>query len=352
MIKFTCFLAALLFLSNDLFSQQNLSRIAGIEFYEPYDYHYQLNQREKEWLKKKGVQERTSLHRDKSGQQTKTLDAYDREGNLLTHAYYDKNNELISETNYSYNEQHRLIAYQSRYKKRFHSARFSYNAAGAITEVRGYNSSGAYFGKQQTYHATGKVLSTRIFEKDSVQPLKQLDYEYYPDQSLKAIHYSEKGKRVYTWVYDCKPQGEMLGVKTSDTTRICIREEFDADGHRVVWRQEFDKKGEPEKIKLVFDMDSTLLYTASFDAADHLKSETTFFRDGGELTRRYRKKGMLQSSYETVYNPQKQLVKKSSTYKNWFSSTWYAYENELMTMTTYLSGRQLSVTEYRYVFFQ
>lgn len=332
-------------------SQTASAVIATIDFYEPYDYYHQQNQREKQDLKKNKVQSRTSSHRNEQGKLTKTVETFDEEGNLISYEYFDEKKNLVSESHYVYNDQYQMTYCRGRYKNKVHSARIAYNDAGAMTEIRGYNIKGEYYGKKITYNGDGKVASTLLFRKDSTTVYKQLDYEYYADKSLKTIHYFEKGELKYTWVYDCKPEGEMLGVKTEDTTRVCIKEEVDANGNRVVWRQEFNRKGEPVKVKTIFDKDSSMLYWASFDAENRLKRETTFFKDGGEFTQGYDKKGNSLSTYETLYNSQRQMVKKGQTYKKWFSTYWYSYNNSLLATSTYLSKRAMRVTEFQYTFF-
>ncbi|MBI3136671.1 MAG: hypothetical protein HYZ14_18500 [Bacteroidetes bacterium] len=339
-------------LSVGIHAQLHLAQVAGFEFFEPYDYYHSRNQQqEKEWLNEKNVRERTSIYRNKNGQQSKLVEKYDSEGNILSYQSYNVKGELVGEGTFFYDQKHQLIATSGRYKKKTSTARYFYNEAGKMTEIRSYNRKGDYYGRLNGYDETGKITVAKLFYKDSIVANKRLEYEYYADASIKTIRFFEKDKLKNTWVYDCKPEGEMLGVKTEDTTRVCIKEEFDAAGNRVVWRQEFNKKGEPEKIKTVFDKDSNILYSASFDAENRMKRQTTFFKDGGDFQEGFTKRGKVLSTHETIYNTDHQLVKKSSTYKNWFSSNWYSYSNGLMTTSTYLSKRGMSVTEYQYAFY-
>jgi hypothetical protein len=314
------------------------------------DYYHQKNQREKESLQKNKVQSRTVLHYI-GDKKTKSVETYDQFGNILTYDHYDKKGQHSVSYRYTYDSKQRPVLYTYKYGKKQSWNRVEYDASGLLKRSRGYNSKGDYFGREEFKREDGKMLAITIWEKDSLSPQKRLDYEYYEDGSLKTIRYFFKSKLKYTWSYDCKPEGELLGVKQKDSTTICIKEEYDAQGNRVVWKQEFNRKGDLVKTKMVFDKDSTLLLIESYSADEILQSQHTFFKDGGDLYFSYGKKSKIQYMSESIYNLNKQLAKRSTVYGRQFSNTWYSYEGDLIKSHTYMNRHQTSFSEYSYTYF-
>ncbi|MBK6952631.1 MAG: hypothetical protein IPH24_11440 [Crocinitomicaceae bacterium] len=177
------------------------------------------------------------------------METYDQFGNILTYNHFNKKGENTVTYTYTYDSKQRPVFYKYRYGKKQSWSSVEYDASGLLKRSRGYNAKGDFIGREEFKREDGKMLAVTIWEKDSLSPYKRLDYEYYEDGSLQTIRYFFKSKLKYTWSYDCKPEGELLGVKQKDSTTICIKEEYDSKGNRVVWKQEFNRKGDLVKNK-------------------------------------------------------------------------------------------------------
>jgi hypothetical protein len=332
-------------------AQYGFPSMVEFEMHYSEDYYLQKNRSEKESIQKNKVESRTIVHFS-GDKQTKSVETYDHNGNILTYDHFNiKGDHTISYT-YTYDPKQRPVFYTYRYGKKQSWSRVEYDASGSLKRSRGYNSKGDFFGREEFKREDGKMLAITIWEKDSLSPYKRLDYEYYEDGSLKTIRYFFKSKLKYTWSYDCKPEGELLGVKQKDSTTICIKEEYDSKGNRVVWKQEFNRKGDLVKTKRVYEQDSILVLIESFDAEERLRSQTTFFKDGGELYLTFDKKGEVQYSSESIYNLNKQLAKKSTSFGRYFSNTWYSYEGDLIKSSTVMNKQHTSFSEYTYSYFK
>lgn len=332
------------------FGQSGMITIAGSQLLYSDDYYLQKNEREKESLQKNKVQSRTII-KFTGDKKTKTVETYNGFGNILTYDHYNKKGDHTIAYAYTYDSQQRPVFLKYRYGKKESWSSVEYDASGMLKRTRGYSTNGDFFGREEFKREDGKMLAITIWEKDSLSPYKRLDYEYYEDGSLKTIRYFFKSKLKYTWSYDCKPEGELLGVKQKDSTTICIKEEYDSNGNRVVWKQEFNRKGDLVKTKMVFDKDSTLFLIESYSAHATLQSQHTFFKDGGDLYFSYDKKGKVHYTSESIYNTHKQLVKRSTAYGRQFSNTWYAYEGDLIKSHTFMNRHQTSFSEYSYTYF-
>lgn len=332
------------------FGQPGIIPIAGSELLYSDDYYLQKNQREKETLQKNKVQSRTVLHHN-GDKQTKSVETYDQFGNILTYDHFNKKGDHTTSYTYTYDSQQRPVFLKYRYGKKESWSSVEYDASGLLKRTRGYSTNGDFFGREEFKREDGQMLAITIWKKDSLSPYKRLDYEYYQDGSIKTIRYFFKSKLKYTWSYDCKPEGEMLGVKQKDSTTVCIKEEYDANGNRVVWKQEFNRKGDLVKTKMVYDKDSILLLLESYSADDRKYSQQTFFKDGGQLFLVFDKKGNISYMTESIYNLNKQLAKKSTAYGRQFSNTWYSYEGDLIKSHTFMNRYQTSFSEYSYTFF-
>ena len=345
---FTFFIAAACFVN----AQNQLGQIAGYEFYERYEYYTNRTDLDSETLKENKIQTRVSIDRFKSGSETKTIEKFDTNGKLISRQYFNKKGVLYSDYTYTYNDKKELVGYHYSYGKKSGSARMKYDEAGRLLETRGYTVKGEYFGRTDAYNTNGRVTLTELFRKDSLKSYKRIEYDYYEDQSIKSIRYFEGDKLKYTWSYDCKPEGELVGIKVSDTTHVCIKEEFDEAGNRVRWTQEFNKKGEVEKTMTVYASDSLILSSSRFNNEGQLTSKTTFFKNGGHMYQVYDKNGEVTYTVETIYNDDRQVVKRSNESKKWYSGHWYSYTGDLLATATYMSKNLYYVTEYQYEFYQ
>lgn len=345
-------LAVLAFLfSFSNYAQMNMGYIIGYEFANQYDPGFNSNQTEKELLSEKNIKTRTINVQLRDGKNSTEIEEFDQDGNLILYQRYNHKNELMSKTEYRYNSNQQLIYVSYWYNNKTSHSHKLYDKEGHLTETRGYDSKGNFRGRTDVYGSNNKLLSTQLFEKDSIHPFKRLDYEYYEDNSIKSIRYFEKTKLKYTWSYECRPEGELMSTKSEDTSLVCIKQEIDSAGNNVTWRQELNKKGELQKVKRVTDKDGNSILTAHYNKDGIKSSETIHFKDGGYLQTYYDKKGNAASWRETVYNQEGSLILSSYSGNKWYYYSWNSYTNGLVSNSTYVSKKNLKVTEYTYTYF-
>lgn len=337
-------------LLNQSFAQNDLLPIAGSQLLYSDDYYQQKNQPEKETLQKNKVRSR-SIVQITGDKRTKTVETYDEFGNILTYDYFNKKGENSVSNSFTYDSKQRPVFVKYKYGKKQAWQSFEYDASGLLKRSRGYNTKEEFFGREEFSREDGKMLAITIWQKDSISPYKRLDYEYHEDGKIKTIRYFFKSDLKYTWSYDCKPEGELQGTKQKDTTTICIKEEHDASGKRIVWKQELNRKGDLIKTKMVYEKDSTLILSESYDMDERLLSQRNYFKDGGELFFSYDKKGNVYYTSETIYNTNKQLVKRSSAHGKQFSNHRYFYSGDLLTTSIFTNRYQTTVSEYGYTYY-
>jgi hypothetical protein len=73
----------------------------------------------------------------------------------------------------------------------------------------------------------------------STNPYSSYQYDYYPDKKQKTTRYYKKNKLKHIWNYDCDPRGKMV---KKDTTLICMKENIDLTGRKVVTSHYTDSK--------------------------------------------------------------------------------------------------------------
>ena len=227
---------------------------------------------------------------------------------------------------------------------------YSYNENGQLIERITVDRKGKYNCVKIKYNSEGNIVLKEIYKTDKVNPIKSLAYKFYEDGSKESTTFVEKGKVKYVWHFDCKFEGELLNVKTKDKSTICIKEEIDPNGNRIVWTREFNEKGALTKTKTTFKNDSVWVKTEVFTENDLLLNKRVLKSDGGFTSIQY-KKGKQISTYETFMNKNDQRIKSVSTRKKTRSTHLYQYINTIKTLEVSMYNRQTYVDEFTYTFY-
>lgn len=341
-----------LFLGSSNIAQTNFWKETKGEFNRNryFGYEFENLKKEREVLAEKKVKQRKKVVYSKK-YSSKTTQEFDREGRIvrmkkefpkrhyLTEYTYDSNGLLIS-----------LKTTNSNGKKSF--VEYEYNADGKMTSVIWTNSKSEYYATSHKYDSEGRKVLTQNFRKDSLVPYSSLTQSYYEDGSRKSTVFRKKGKIKHEWKYDCKPEGELVNVKKKDQSTICVKEEKDSEGNRVVWTNEFNEKGNLTKIKRTYSADSILVKSETYDLKGNLKRSLAKNETGGFKFLSFNKKGEIASHYEYFFNDQKQEVKYVSRYRRYEYTRINKYDNSLKTLEVSISNRSTSVYELDYEFYQ
>lgn len=228
-----------------------------------------------------------------------------------------------------------------------------YTSRGSVAEEMRYYSKKKFVGHTYQYDASGNLTFHKVYnEKNQTEPLHVLEYAYWEDGSKKTTTYRKKGKVKYVWNFDCKPEGELLGVKKKDESMICILEELDVDGNRVVWKREFDEKGNLIKTKTVYGSDSLALSRMIYDSDDRLIYEYQTAENGNKYRVSYDKKGNVSRRTDWEYNSDQKLTKVMRSDKKGTSQLMlYSYEGDLETTEVRVYKRSTYIKETDYTFY-
>lgn len=98
-------------------------------------------------------------------------------------------------------------------------------------EIVIYKKGGKDIKQRVEYKIDGDFLTQTNYYKSNNQIYQMWKYEYSDDKKLaKTTLYNKKGKVIYTWVHDCKPEGELTTMKSKDTALVCRKVEVNPDG--------------------------------------------------------------------------------------------------------------------------
>jgi len=274
---------------------------------------------------------------DQEGRLTKTKKTYKSHVSYREYSYDSNGN--ISERKYT------------NPKGKTKTSNYIYNEKNALISKNTINYNGKYRGEKLTYNANGEILTHNIYEKDETTPTKTLEHTYYENGEKEHTIYKVNGKIKYEWRYDCKPEGELLNIKNKDKSTICIKEEYDKNGNKTVWKREFNQKGNLVKTKTTFKNDSVWKSTEIYTKSDRLFYSSYSKKDGGTISINYTKKGAVSSKHETYLNENRKLTKVEFSQKRWAYTNLYNYKKGLKKSTINIYKRFITVDEYNYTHF-
>jgi YD repeat-containing protein len=334
--------------------------------------------KEKDRFKEHQVKSRELIHYS-NGEKIRTTQFFNTDG-LVTKISREIKGKVHS-INYSYDESNNVIEIESTNSKNEKwRTQYYYDKENRLIGRDTYDKKGEYSGFKSGYNNDGKILFQEIYKKSKTIPVQSLFYDYYEGGSKKSTTYKKKGKVKYVWNYDCKPEGELINVKNKAASTICIKEELDKDGNRVVWERTFNDKGKLTKVQKVFRIDSTIISKKVFNPDDRLTSETTYQyfddkeqteienviypKDGesymnykklnkfnGSFTTYYNEKGEVNSTSEYLVNTDGQVIKSERTGK-WGNTFLYYYKNGLKISEVMIFRKSTTVNEFVYSFYE
>jgi hypothetical protein len=348
-MKRSALVLGLLCLGLNSYGQRNIWKVAGYEFFMNDGIDLQANQlqKEKDQLKKNNILSREKTHYN-HGKKYVTTQTFNTNGQITEISRLVKGKASIIK--YSYDSDDKMTLVESiNSKGEKWVSKYLYDTKRQIIERETINHKGKYNGVKIKYNLDGKIVSKAIYKEDRLNSIKSLEYTFYEDGSKKSTIFKAKGKVKYEWHFDCKAEGELLNVKNKDQSTICIKEETEPNGNKIVWTREFNEKGALTKTKKAFKNDRIWVDTQVFDENDQLLNQTSLKTDGGHTSVQY-KKGKQISSYETFVNKNNQQTKSISTYKKSYSTHLYKYANSIKTLEVRMYNRQTYVDEYIYTF--
>lgn len=203
-----------------------------------------------------------------------------------------------------------------------------------------------------TYNTDGKVTSRLTKKGKNLKKSNEQKTFYYPDGKIQRSQTFINGKLKREYVYECKPEGEIVDVKKIDNTSVCTWKDERNDGSYINYARYTEEK-ETYLWKGTFDKDSNLI------ASERLLNDTikiySFEKKGNEeISNNYNKKGKLTYSSVSIFNDSHILVERQTRYgrKMKMHKSINQYDEKGMLTKTINSreGEILSVVEYNHIY--
>lgn len=376
-------LFALIAASNINFAQNYDLEHIPWRFWNEFNLHSESKQRksERELLKQNQVKSREKISYDK-GVPFSTMEYFDEEGRVVRiERHWKKGGKSVSTLTYTaFGELKEVKGSDS--KNRSWKTVYTYDEENRLVTTLSLSVKNVYKKTEVAYNEHGKLSYRKIYEKDTVNPKRELVYAYYDNGDKKETNYYEKGKLKHTWKFECKPEGELINVKEKDATKFCLLEDLDENGNRVVWERKFDEKGRLTKVRTVYSPDSLIIMKQryvgtdrlvyervnTFDEANNyagstvttydkkgeafLSSKSTYSKEKGSRTVYYDKKGEI--SYTSFYlmNENGKPLKIQGIGKGWNNTKLYHYnDQDLLSSEIRIYKGRTYINEYNYEFY-
>ena len=317
-----------------------------------YDYSSFAQPKEKEKIANaKIIGRNETLTTDKKSYLWQSV-SYDAKGNSNSVTYRNSKGKITDQFFYSYNSDDKVICSIKKNRKGIETNKSvtTYDKLGNITEDISY-----YKGKEKsrtvsTYDSL-RILDSYFYKKGGKEFTRKWVYTYYPDKSKKSsIIYDAKGKVLYTWNYECKPEGE-LASKHKDTTEVCKNEEIDKDGNKITTLRRFNDKGKPYKIVYIKNKSNQMLEYSVYHENNQLSSHYKYTNESKlEEYSFYNNKGKEIFKTAYTYDTSNNQTGITSFKKGGITYKWtYSYDtlNFVEKMTLYKKGVELQST-YKY----
>lgn len=254
--------------------------------------------------------------------------SYDKNGNTTSYIGYDKKGKIISSFIYEYNSDNLMVSqvYENGKGEEKQKLTIKYDQLNNTLEEAFYKKNELKAKTVSKYDST-RVLESFYYKKGDKDYSKKWIYSYYPDKTKKSsVIYDVKGKVLYAWNYECKPEGELQN-KHKDTMDVCKKIEYDSSGNKTVTVRKFDEKGKAYKTVSIFDKNDKIIQYLS-----------------------YNPKEQLDYSYKYILGSKN--VGAFVNYKNGKENYKYLYSydnnNNLISTYCYHKGKQRNHSEYKY----
>jgi hypothetical protein len=234
----------------------------------------------------------------------KAINTFNKDGQLISMSKYRKNKPTTF--SYLYDETG-LLSGETKTNakgKIISKVEKSYYSKIQFKEVKIYKKGAATPSQRILYMLDGKnIAQTNYYKKDTI-PYQIWKYDYVANQLSKTTLYNKKNKVVYTWVHDCRPEGELMGMKNKDTAMVCKKVEVNSDGSftKTIINTQNNKV---IKQVLTFSKDSTILSNTTYDKEGRIMSKSTYnnkYNNSYEWIQYRTKTGNITNKNNVTYN--------------------------------------------------
>jgi len=269
---------------------------------------------------------------------------YDNRGNITDWITY-KHGKVKSRNSNTYDDSNRVTQfayYKGNSKLKVMSTNI-YDKAGNEIEQDYYWKNPKIITSKiiKTYDNQNNITEAKTFDKKG-NLAARIEYTYYDDGSKKrTTQYSDKGKVLRVWNFDCNPVGKLQAKNFKDTSKICVHYETDKDGNPIKVKEEYKgSKGAGMYGKTIrsvskFDKNNNMIDGAAYNLnGKQLSHWSATYNASGKITEYIMyKDGTQQVDSRTTYtynsdgNVDESLIYKQSTVP--VSSRKYVYTSSI-----------------------
>ncbi len=160
-------------------------------------------------------------------------------------------------------------------------------------------------------NAQNKITSSKLVKDRKTYEIR---YAYNDEGKMSKSVYLINGKVKKEWIYECKPEGEIVASKTEAISSVCTYREESADGSYITFTRSL-QEGKPYLFKQTFSKDSVLIQSQKFLNDTTLVWENK--KQGNvETVSSFKKSGKLNYKQVNVYNEKGSLVSREYFHKN------------------------------------
>ncbi len=313
-------LALLLVFTAFIFSAS--AQYSMFDTHKEYEDQVQKSKMEADKIKENKIKTRKNyLVDNKTGEQHLTVTyEYNTEGYLLSYKYLDKKGNFKWTYDYTYNDKNDLTNEISSHKgKVFRNYKTEYDNNGnmVLAEVDGKNGK---LLRKKTLTFDGNHNNTGYSGyKGNGKLSYKYAFDYYPDGSRKESRwYDKNGKLKQVFTYECGEVGKTPKEWNKDTSKMCIKYEYDKDGNKVKI-VETDYKGKHGGVEIFkYDKNNNLVgresrkpngkvqfkYTALFNSENNITEYVNYKNDGVTIANKWKYEYDTQGSLvKAVTNP-------------------------------------------------
>ena len=202
------------------------------------------------------------------------------------------------------------------------------------------------------YNPNQKVIQSSLVRKSKKFEIQNL---YNDENKLIKTIYLINGKIKKQWIYECKPEGEVVASKSEALSSFCNYKEESADGSYTTFTRTL-KEGKPYLNKQVFNKDSILVSSKTFLNDTILIWERSKVANV-ETTISYKKSGKI--NYKQIVNFDNLGNVTSREFLNRNKSTSYSKREfkfntngTVSSETVYHKGKFQKSIDYEYTFYK
>ncbi|MFN5416794.1 MAG: hypothetical protein ACK5B9_07025 [Flavobacteriia bacterium] len=315
----------LLFISKSFFAQFYGGALYQLKYgnsnqsyWKFWDSDYQDNQEGLMTMKKRktlGVKEIAYKNTDKKGRISNVKLTYNDYGRLLT----SKSKRFERKSVYQ-NDTIETYRY-TKYKKNSEEFKKVFNEQGKVLVDERFEN-GKLVSKTENTYVNSFLVNAKLLHKGKLYEMK---YTYNSENKLIKTEFFKKGKLKQSWVYECKPEGQLLASNKKEMiSSKCEFREESADGSYAVFTRTI-RDGKPFLDKETFSRDSILMKQEYF-VYDTILTYRRTIGNNTELKEQFRK-GKLKIVDKSVFNEEHKCVEQSKFRKGKLKSRFiYNYD--------------------------